>query len=151
MQVGDFLVGPLQRVRPDEAYTLGTSQAAYEALRGDLATLGDPVRRSFEAKAYGVLNGGAAAFEAPPTFGDDLMLLDSVFFNNYGTRTVHPDAGCVGWNWGAPFKLGCNAIFVNGRTCICFASSVLADDELRAVRDHARGLLDGFVREGRGA
>ena len=112
-----------------------------------MAECSGAVRRSFEAKAYGVLNGGAAAFEAPPTFGDDLMLLDSVFFNNYGTRTVHEDAQCVGWNWGAPFKLGVNCIYVNGRTCICFASSVLSTEDLNAIRDHAQGRLLEFASE----
>ena len=145
--VGDFLVGPLQRVGGDDEYTLAKSQAAYETLRTELAECSGAVRRSFEAKAYGVLNGGAAAFEAPPTFGDDLMLLDSVFFNNYGTRTVHEDAQCVGWNWGAPFKLGVNCIFVNGRTCICFASSVLSTEDLAAIRDHAQGRLLEFTSD----
>ena len=145
--VGDFLVGPLQRVGADDEYTLAKSQAAYETLRTEVAECSGAVRRSFEAKAYGVLNGGAAAFEAPPTFGDDLMLLDSVFFNNYGTRTVHEDAQCVGWNWGAPFKLGVNCIFVNGRTCICFASSVLSTEDLAAIRDHAQGRLLEFTSE----
>jgi hypothetical protein len=42
---------------------------------------------------------------------------------------------------GAPFKLGCNCIFVNGRTCICFASSVLSRETLRAIRDHAQETL----------
>ena len=75
------------------------------------------------------------------------MLLDSVFFNNYGTRTVHEDAQCVGWNWGAPFKLGVNCIYVNGRTCICFASSVLSTEDLVAIRDHAQGRLLEFTSE----
>ena len=145
--VGDFLVGPLQRGGADDEYTLAKSQAAYETLRTEVAECSGAVRRSFEAKAYGVLNGGAAAFEAPPTFGDDLMLLDSVFFNNYGTRTVHEDAQCSGWNWGAPFKLGVNCIFVNGRTCICFASSVLSTEDLAAIRDHAQGRLLEFSSE----
>ena len=143
--VGDFLVGPLQRIRAHEEYTLATSQEGYEKLRAELATCSGAVRRSFEAKAYGLLNGGAAAFEAPPTYGDDLRLMDSIFFNNYGQRAVHEDAGCIGWNWGAPFKLGVNCIFVNGRTCMCFASSVLSNEELSAIRDHAHKELRGFM------
>jgi hypothetical protein len=34
--VGDFLVGPFQRVPADETYTLDASQRAYEELLGDL-------------------------------------------------------------------------------------------------------------------
>ena len=62
-------------------------------------------------------------------------------------RTVHEDAQCVGWNWGAPFKLGVNCIYVNGRTCICFASSVLSTEDLAAIRDHAQGRLLEFTSE----
>ena len=145
--VGDFLVGPLQRVAADEDYTLARSQAGYDTLRAELKACSGAVARAFAAKAYGILNGGAAAFEAPPTYGEPLMLMDSLFFNNYGTRSIHEDAGCIGWNWGAPFGLGCNCIFVNGRTCMCFASSVLGEEQLAAVRDHAEGVLRGVLKE----
>ena len=141
--VGDWLVGPFERVRarPGGAYTLADAQLGYERLLADLESLGGSVGRALEAKAYGLLNGGAAAFEAPPTYGDDFTIFSSIFFNNYGRREIHPDAGCVGWNWGAPFKLGCNCIFINGRTCICFASCVLNREILRAIRDHAQETL----------
>ena len=100
------LVGPSARARGRRRYTLADAQLGYERLLADLESLGGSVGRAFEAKAYGLLNGGAAAFEAPPTYGDDFTIFSSIFFNNYGRREIHPDAGCVGWNWGAPFKLG---------------------------------------------
>ena len=124
--------------RGPAASTRSPTRSSARRLLADLESLGGSVGRAFEAKAYGLLNGGAAAFEAPPTYGDDFTIFSSIFFNNYGRRKIHPDAGCVGWNWGAPFKLGCNCIFINGRTCICFASCVLNREILRAIRDHAQ-------------
>jgi hypothetical protein len=91
--------------------------------------------------ATSLLTSNAAAPPLSSPYGDDFTIFDSIFFNNYGTRAVHEDAGCVGWNWGAPFKLGCNCIYINGRTCICFASCVLDRETLRAIRDHAQAAL----------
>lgn len=145
--VGDWLIGPYQRVLPNEDYSLEAAERGYRMLRTELASHDGAVRRAFEAKAYGVLNGGAAAFEAPPTYGDANTLMNSVFFNNYGTRTVHAGAECIGWNWGAPFGLGCNCIYVNGRTCICFATSVLGREKLALIRDHAYQVLRGYMEE----
>jgi hypothetical protein len=122
--VGDWLVSPVQRV-PRDRYTLEDAQRGYEQLVRDLDTLGEEVRRAFDAKAYGFLNGGAAVFEAPPTYGLDAKIWDSVFFNNYGVRSICPEAGFVSWNWAAPFKVGFNAIHANGRTCITLTSYVL--------------------------
>jgi len=138
--VGDWLVGPIQRI-PRDRYTLEDAQRGYEQLVRDLDTLGEEVRRAFDAKAYGFLNGGAAVFEAAPTYGLDAKIWDSVFFNNYGVRSVSPEAGFVSWNWAAPFKLGFNAIHANGRTCITLTSYMLGIETLRAMRDHAEVTL----------
>ncbi|HTW65579.1 MAG TPA: hypothetical protein VME17_13210, partial [Bryobacteraceae bacterium] len=48
--------------------------------------------------------------------------------------SVCPEAGCISWNWLAPFKLAFNTIQLNGRTCITLASYVLGPETLRAVR-----------------
>ena len=117
------------------------TRRSYERLVRDLDTLGEEVRRAFDAKAYGLLNGGAAVFEVAPTYGLDAMIWDSVFFNNYGVRSVCPQAGLVSWNCAAPFKLGFNAIRANGKTCITLTSYVLGLETLRAVRDHAEATL----------
>ena len=66
---------------------------------------------------------------------------NSLFFNNYGPREVVEQAGMISYNWGAPFYLCFNTIHINGRTCICMASSVLGLDKLRATRDEARKIL----------
>lgn len=99
------------------------------------------MRNAFDAKAYGFLNGGAAVFEAAPTYGLDAKIWDSVFFNNYGVRSVCPRTDFVSWNWAAPFKLGFNAIHANGKTCITLTSYVLGLETLQGLRDHAEATL----------
>jgi hypothetical protein len=143
--VGDWLVGPLQHV-PKQRYTLEDAQRGYERLVRDLDVMGEDVRRAFDAKAYGLLNGGAAVFEVLPTYGLDAKIWDSIFFNNYGIRSVCRQAGFVSWNWSAPFKLGFNAINANGRTCITLTSYVLGLETLRAVRDHAAAALGELMK-----
>ncbi len=141
--VGDWLIGPVQRI-PKDQYTLEDAQQGYARLVRDLDTLGENVRRAFDAKAYG-LSTEAGRFEALPTYGLDARTWDSIFFNNYGVRSVCPEAGLVSWNWIAPFKLSFNAINVNGKTCITFASYVLGRETLRAVRDHVEATLRDFM------
>lgn len=80
-------------------------------------------------------------FEAAPTYGLDAKIWDSVFFNNYGVRSIDSQAGFVSWNWAAPFKLGFNAIHANGKTCITLTSYVLGLETLQALRDHADATL----------
>jgi hypothetical protein len=143
--VGDWLVGPLQHVAR-ERYTLEDAQRGYERLVGDLDVMAEDVRRAFDAKAYGLLNGGAAVFEVPPTYGLDAKIWDSIFFNNYGIRSVCRQAGFISWNWSAPFKLGFNAINANGRTCITLTSYVLGLETLRSVRDHAAATLRELMK-----
>ena len=138
--VGDWLIGPLQYVAAAE-YTLVDAQRGYERLLDDLDHLGESVQRAVDAKAYGLYRGGAAVFEVLPTYGDDSKVFDSIFFNNYGVRTVRPESGFRSWNWGAPFKLGFNTINANGKTCICLASVVLGLETLRALRDHVEATL----------
>ncbi len=76
--VGDWLVGPIQHI-PKDRYSLEDAQRGYERLVRDLDTLGGEARNAFDAKAYGLLNGGAAVFEAAPTYGLDAKIWDSVF------------------------------------------------------------------------
>merc|ERR1712100_71011 len=86
--------------------------------------------------------------EVMPFYPDDQRVWSSVFFNNYGVRSMHEDAGVVSWNWGAPFLLGFNCICVNGKTCICLASSLMTLSELRQIRDHAEFILRGYINMG---
>ena len=54
--VGDFLVGPLQRVPRDvREYTLERAQYGYETLLGEMSSLGGAVGRACEAKAFGLV------------------------------------------------------------------------------------------------
>jgi hypothetical protein len=137
--VGDWLIGPVQRI-PKDRYTLEDAQQGYERLVRDLDTLGEDVRRAFDAKAYG-LSTEAGRFEALPTYGLDARTWDSIFFNNYGVRSVCAEANLVSWNWVAPFKLSFNAIHVNGKTCITLASYVLGREILGEVRNHVEATL----------
>ena len=150
--VGDWLVGPLQRVASsscaDKEYTLECSQQKYEQLLEDMNGLSAAVARAAEARAYGTVTGGAAMCEVMPFYPDDQRVWSGVFFNNYGLRSMHPDAGVVSWNWGAPFKLGFNTICVNGRTCICMASSLIGLPKLEAARDQAHAILREYIRDG---
>ena len=144
--VGDWLIGPVQRI-PKDQYTLEDAQRGYERLVHDLDTLGKDVRNAFEAKAYG-LTTEAGLFEALPTYGLDARTWDSIFFNNYGVRSVFPEAGCISWNWLAPFKLAFNTINLNERTCISLASYVLGHETLQTVRDRVEATLRGFMALG---
>ena len=143
--VGDWLLGPQQmvteRLAPDGQYTLEQAHAGYTTLLSELDELSGAVARAAEGKHYALVNNGAATFEAWPFYGDHSRVWDSLFFNNYGVRSVHEDAGLVSYNWGAPFYLCFNTLHINGKTCTCMASGVLGLDKLRAVRDEARRLL----------
>lgn len=141
--VGDWLMGPLQyptRIG-SRAYTLQDAMLGYKNLLSDLDNVGEPVKRAYWAKAYGLYTQGSALFECPSNYPDDSRLADSIFFNNYGIRNVHKDSGFYSWNWGAPFGLGFNTICVNGVTTITCASSYLGLPTLRAVRDCAEAKL----------
>jgi hypothetical protein len=85
------------------------------------------------------------AIKQTKTTGDNMRVMDSVFFNNYGIRTVVEDAGLVSYNWGAPFKLGFNTLHINGKTCICLASSHMSLKKLQRARDKAHEVLSSFM------
>ena len=141
--VGDWLIAPLHRLRAAGVtdYTLADAQRAYVTLLDDLASCKAAVMRAFYARVFGVVKGGAATFEKAPTYADDNRLCDSLFFNNYGLRTVHPDAKCRSFNWSGAGELNCNCILLNGRICIVFASQTLPLERLERIRDDAHGIL----------
>ena len=147
--VGDWLIGPLQKIKSGVEYTLDTAQAKYERLLASMENLDGDVLHAAEARAYGVINGGAAMCEVMPFYPDHQRVWSGVFFNNYGLRTIHPDAGCISFNWGAPFMLGFNTICVNGRTCICLASSLMSLEKLQAIRDKSHDILREYIEAGK--
>lgn len=133
--VGDWLIG-CQHYFRDKDFTLEDAQRVYDKLLSDLENMEGSAVSAAMAKAYCPL-GGAAVFQFFPFYGEKARVMDSVFFNNYGTRTVHPDAALETFNWGAPFRLGFNCMHINGRTCICLASCSMSLPKLREARDHA--------------
>ena len=90
--VGDWLIGVLHHF-PDGDFTLDDAQAVYESLLVDLRDYSPtgPAAKAAMAKAYCPL-AGAAVFQFFPFYADKMRCMDGVFFNNYGLRTIHPDA-----------------------------------------------------------
>src|SRR4051812_18785921 len=144
--VGDWLIGMVQPLSPD-SLSLEDAQKIYERLVRNLETLDEGIRRALDAKAYALVR-GAAVFQAAPTYGIVTKIWDSIWFNNYGVRSICKQADFVSWNWAAPFGLGFNTIQVNGRTCISLSSSVLGLDTLRALRDHVETTLRHVMATG---
>jgi hypothetical protein len=66
----------------------------------------------------------------------DTPVFDMIWFNNYGLRTIHKDAGFKSWNWGAPFGMGFNTINVNGRVSLCVATARFNMEELERYRSN---------------
>ena len=142
--VGDWLFGPVQYV--PRKYGPAESQAGYEELLTDLSEIGEATRKSFWAKAYGVLNSGAAPFEVIPTYNDDMHVFDRcIFMNNYGVRTVPENSPFLTWNWNAPFWFGVNTINVNGCTTTFVGAAFWGQKVVNAMRDNMRATIDDII------
>lgn len=142
--VGEWLVGPVAYAGKD--YSLQDAQAGYAALIDDLDEFGPRTQASFMAKAYGLVNCGAAPFECVPTYNDDAHVFDrTLFMNNYGRRSVDPAAGFEAWNWNAPLWLGVNTINVNGKTTTLVGSCMWGLEVVEALRDHMEVTLRGIM------
>ena len=148
--IGDWLVGPVQRLNTSIPYTLEQAQVEYDRLLLELKEFphDGEVAQSFNAKAYGLLNHGAAMWELFPVYGYDSGLFGpSVFFNNYGIRTIDDTANVFSWNWVAPFYLGCNCIQVNGKTCIGLATSFIGMENVTSIRNRMEINLQQFIQK----
>jgi len=142
--VGDWLVGPVQYVTGD--YSLVDAQKGVVALREELKGPGPAVCRSFMAKAYGLVNSGAATFEVFPTFNDDAHIMSKcLFMNNYGVRDMPEGSNFVAWNWNAPMWLGVNTICVDGRTTTMVGSSFWGLEVVDALRNNIEATLRGIM------
>jgi len=145
--VGDWLVGVLHKVRTWgrslglKTYTVDDAQQFYEDLVEGLATTDKSVQDAFYSRVLGKLKGGAAAFEKTPCYPGNSRLNDSLFFNNYGYRTIHEDSGCVGFNWSGAGKVGINCILINGRICCSIASTQLPLTKVEEIRDTFKEIL----------
>ena len=149
--VGDWLVGPCQRI--DGSYSPEIAQKEYESLVDQLnnPSTGSEVAGSVLAKAYGGMISGAAYFEPWATYPyHNGLLHNSVFFNNYGVRTMPDSLGLVSWNWCAPFFLGCNCININGKTCCAIASGFLGGKTVERIRDVFAENVQMFIQAGEG-
>jgi len=153
--IGDWLVGPYRQLRSlttaGRDFSLKDSQRMYEDLISELGhgtNTGDfngAVAKACEAKHYGLLNWGAAVFEFFPFYPDGIKILDSIFLNNYGIRTLHEDSGFYSWNWAAPTGIALNTISVNGKMCTCLGTCVHSQDECDAIRDEVEAILLEFA------
>lgn len=145
--VGDWLIGVLHRVRTWRrrvgiaSYAVTDAQRFYRDLIAGLGATDAAVRDGFYSRVLGKLKGGAAAFEKTPCFPGRSRLNDSLFLNNYGPRTVHPDAGCVGFNWSGAGKVGINCILVEGRLCCTVASTQLPLAKVEEIRDTFKSII----------
>jgi hypothetical protein len=145
--VGDWLIGILHRVRTWgrlfglQTYTMDDAQQFYQDLIEGLETTDASVRDGFYSRVLGKLKGGAAAFEKTPCFPGNSRLNDSLFFNNYGYRTIHKDSGCVGFNWSGAGKVGINCILINGHICCSIASTQLPLRKVEEIRDSFKEIL----------
>ena len=103
------------------------------------------VREAFVAREYGVVKGGPAPYQNQDLYGDLNRMNDSILFNNYGPREMHPAAKAVSWNWTGPGKLDCNTISVNGCTSITLASTLMGVEHVTRIRDEMQAIIADFV------
>jgi len=139
--VGDWLIGAITKVPPG-VFSLEAAQASYKEMLADLDSLGPISQAAFMAKAYGIINSGAAAFQPPPTLNDNAHILDrSLFMNNYGVREMPAESPFDTWNWNAPIWLGVNTICVNRKTTTLVGSSMWSLELIEAIRDNMEATL----------
>merc|ERR1711998_525782 len=160
--IGDWLVGPCYKVRSlgralmaalgqgdAEYFKIEDSKALYKKLIHDVQTNTGRVREAFVAREYGVVKGGPAPYQNQDLYGDLNRMNDSILFNNYGPREMHPAAKAVSWNWTGPGKLDCNTISVNGCTSITLASTVMGIQKVTQIRDDVKSMIAEFSERGR--
>ena len=149
--VGDWLIGILHRVRTWSrllgigTYKVEDAKKFYQELISGLETTDASVRDGFYSRVLGKVKGGAATFEKTPCFPGNSRLNDSLFFNNYGVRTMHPDAGCVAFNWSGAGKVGINCILVQGRLCCTVASTQLPLATVEEIRDIFEAIIAAMM------
>lgn len=156
--IGDWLIGPCYKVRKvfkglkaalghgeEEYWKPEDAKTLYTQLIHDVTNCTGRVREAFVAREYGVIKGGPAPYQNQDLYGDINRMNDSILFNNYGPRFMHPEAKAVSWNWTGPGKLDCNTISVNGCTSITLASTVMGIEKVTAVRDEMHKIIGEFV------
>ena len=162
--IGDWLIGPCYKVRrlgsalaaavghgPAEYWTPADAKRLYAQLLHDVSTCTGAVRAAFVAREYGVVKGGPAPYQNQDLYGDLNRMNDSILFNNYGPREMHPLAKAVSWNWTGPGKLDCNTISVNGCTSVTLASTLMGLAHVTAIRDEMHAIIADLVAKNQAA
>lgn len=144
--VGDWLVGPEQAIPRN--YGVKEAMEGYKELSKELDEVGPMMRSAIMAKAYGILNSGAAAFQWLPTYAAWYTPTDrQLFMNNYGVRTMPEGSPFHTWNWNAPFWFGLNTINVDGRTTTLVGSMIFGMEVVEAMRDSTEATLREFMAQ----
>ena len=67
------------------------------------------------------------------------------WYNNYGLREMHPDAGDLTYHWGPNYSVSCycfvNIVTVNGSTCCTISSAYMNQEEVNQVAKDIRTIL----------
>jgi len=67
------------------------------------------------------------------------------WYNNYGLRSMHPDAGDLTYHWGPNYTGSCfvfvNIVTVNGSTCATISSAHMTQKEVNQVAINIRKIL----------
>ena len=138
---GDWLVGPIHFIpKSQTTYRYQDAINMRNDLHKNLKDHNGNVLEAFESRAYGKFQAGVQQYQmCTPT---TTPVFDMIWFNNYGLRTIHPDAGFKSWNWGAPFGMGFNTINVNGRISLCVASARFNMEEIERFRSNVKKITD---------
>jgi hypothetical protein len=147
--VGDWLFGPIQRVpQSPQSYGVDEAMIGYKELQDECDNIGPIMKECIMAKAYGLLNSGAAMFQFMPCYNVWYHALDRcIFMNNYGIRTMPKGSPFHTWNWNAPAWFGINTINVDGATTTLVGSMLWGLDVVEAMRDNIEATLRGIMSE----
>ena len=135
--IGDWLISPVTHLDGTGDFSLAQATQAYKDFTKDLDEVGPATTNALMAKAYGLVNSGAANYLPLPTYNDGTHLMDRcMFMNQYGVREMPAEVGFDAWNWNAPIWLGVNTINVNGKTTTLVGSCMFGYDLVTELRDH---------------
>ena len=121
---GNWLIGIGEKSSLDKLEDPHWCKVYYEKVMKDIKTFSSTAAFTFIAQTvYGFFSTGGWA--------NPRIIY---WFNNYGLRDMHKDAGGVTYHWGPNYGAATycvvNVITVDGRTCITLLSSVIPQGEL---------------------
>lgn len=122
---GNWLVGLGAKPTLGELQDPRWCNQYYKKIRNDIESFSGDAAYSFIAQT--MLGFNSTAHFANPRH--------VYWFNNYGRRSMHKDAGGVTYHWGPNYGVAVyclvNVLTVDGRTCITLLSSVIPQGELQ--------------------